>query len=228
MGKNHLKRLAAPKMWNIKRKGSKLITKPSPGSHSLELGMPLGSILKEVLGYAATTREAKKILSANNVKIDGKIKKDFRLPVGLFDTVEFSSTNEYFRVILNKKGKLDLIKVKKEEALVKPRKVINKTMVGGKLQLNLNDGKNVIVDKNAYKVGDTVILADQKVSNHFRLGKKSSIFLIGGKHGGTSGIVEDIIGNKVIYKDQNNNLIATSKQYVFVVGDSKPVISLEK
>ena len=228
MGKNHLKRLAAPKTWQIRRKGLKFITKPIPGPHNLELGMPLSLMMKEVLNYANTTREVKKILNSNEIKIDGKPRKDFRFPVGLFDTIEFVNTNECFRVILNRKGRIDLIKIKKEELLLKPCKIIGKTMVRGKLQLNLYDGKNIFVDDKAYKVGDTILLSlpEQKISKHIKLDKKSTIFLVGGKHIGEIGNVEDIIENKIIYKDQNSNLIETSKKYAFVVGDNKSLITL--
>ena len=228
MGKDHLKRLAAPKTWQIRRKGLKYITKPIPGPHNLGLGMPLSLMLKEILNYANTTREVKKILNSNEIKIDGKLRKDFRFPVGLFDTIEFVNTNECFRVILNRKGKIDLIKIKKEEILIKPCKIIGKTMVRGKLQLNLYDGKNIFADNKSYKVGDTILLSlpDQKISKHIKLDKKSTIFLIGGKHIGEIGNVEDVIENKIIYKDQNSNLIETSKKYAFVVGDNKPSVTL--
>lgn len=228
MGKDHLKRLAAPKTWHIKRKGLKFITKPSAGPHSLESGLPFGTLLKEVLNYAATTREVKKILHTSEVKIDGKVRKDFRFPVGIFDTIEFTNTNEYFRVVFNRNGKIGIIKIKKEEAELKPCKIIGKTMVRGKLQLNLYDGKNILVGANSYKVGDTVLLSlpEQKIAKHLKLNKKSAIFLTGGKHIGEIGNVEDIIENKIIYKDEKGGLIETSKKYAFVVGENKPLISL--
>lgn len=228
MSKDHIKRLAAPKTWPIRRKGLKFVTKTLPGPHSLETGMPFGVLLKEVLNYANTTREVKKILNSNEIKIDGKVRKDFRFSVGIFDTIEFVNTNNYFRVILNKKGKIDLIKIKKEELSLKPCKIIGKAMVRGKLQLNLYDGKNIFVDNNSYKVGDTVILLlpEQKISKHLKLDKKSTIFLTGGKHMGEVGNVEDIVENKIIYKDHKDNLIETSKKYAFVVGEGKPLITL--
>ena len=138
--------------------------------------------------------------------------------------MEFVSINEYFRVILNKKGKIDLIKISKEESLVKPCKIIGKSMVKGKLQLNLFDGKNIIVDKGPYKVGDSLVLSlpEQKIVNHLKLEKKSSIFLTGGKHIGETGNVEDIIENKIIYKDENGSLIETSKDYAFVIRKNEP------
>ena len=229
MSKDHLKRLAAPKTWHVRRKGIKFITKPTPGPHNLDSGMPLSILLKEILNYADTTKEVKKILNNNEVKIDGKSRKDFRFPVGLFDTIEFTNINEYFRVILNRKAKLSLIKIGKNEILYKPCKIIGKTIIKGKKQLNLFDGKNILADSNSYKVGDTLLLElpEQKISKHFKLEKKSTIFLIGGKHIGEIGHVEDIVEDKVIYKDHQGNLIETSKKYAFVVGDNKTSIALE-
>jgi len=229
MGKNHVKRLAAPKTWHTKRKGLQFITKPTPGPHGTDSGMSINTLLKEVLNYSSTTRESKKILNAGVVKIDGKSRKDSKFPIGIFDTVEFTGINEHFRIILNKKGKISLVKIAKEESLIKPCKIIGKTMVNGKLQLNLFDGKNLLSDKNNYKVGDSLVLSlpDQKISKHLKLDKKSTIFLTGGKHIGETGNVEDIVLNKVIYKNSKGDLIETSKKYAFVVGESKPVIKLE-
>ncbi len=229
MGKDHFKRLAAPKTWHTKRKGLKFITKPTPGPHGPDSGMSLNTMLKEILSYSNTTRESKKILNSGGVKIDGKSRKNFKFPIGIFDTVEFTSINEHFRVILNRKGKISLVNITKEESSIKPCKIIGKTMVNGKLQLNLFDGKNIIADKNNYKVGDSLVLSlpDQKISKHLKLEKKSAIFLTGGKHIGETGNVEDIVQNKVIYKNSKGDLIETSKKYAFVVGENKPVIKLE-
>ena len=229
MAKDHLKRLAAPKTWQIKRKTSKFVTKPAPGPHSIGLAMPLNTIMKELLGYAQTTREVKKIINTGCVKVDGRPRKDFRYPVGVFDTLEFTSTGEHFRALIDKKGRLTMIKSGKSESSAKPCKITGKTMVRGKMQLNLYDGKNILVDKGTFNVGDTIMISlpDQKISKHLKLEKKSTIFLIGGKHMGETGIVGDIIQNKIIYKDNSGNLVETSKKYAFVIGDSKPLIALE-
>lgn len=229
MAKYHLKRLASPKTWNVERKGIKFITKPSPGPHNIEKGIPLSVLLKEVLGYAGTTREVKKIIHASEIRIDGKARKDFRFPVGVFDTLEFAGTNEFFRILLNKNGRIGIIKISKEDAGLKPCKIVGKTLVSGKLQLNLFDGKNIVVDKDGYKVGDTVLLSlpEQKIARHFKLEKKSSIFLTGGKHIGETGKVEDTSAKKIIYKNKDDELVETLKDYAFVVGSDKPSISLE-
>lgn len=228
MSNVHLKRLAAPKTWHVNRKKIKFIIKPAPGPHSLQNGIALGTLLKEILEYASTTREAKKMMHTDEIKVDGKARKNFRFPVGIFDTLEFEKTGECFRIILNKNGKIGVIKIRKEEAAVKPCKIIGKKMIRGHIQLNLHDGKNITVDKDNYMVGDTVILKlpGQEISRHIRMDKKAAIFLIGGKHIGEIGNVDDILQNKVIYRDQKNNLIETSKEYSFVVGEGNPLIRL--
>ena len=76
MAKNHMVRLAAPKTWPIKRRTSIFITKQNAGPHSLALSIPLNIMLKEVLGSAKNTREAKKLLNSNEVAIDCKQRSD--------------------------------------------------------------------------------------------------------------------------------------------------------
>lgn len=229
MGEDHLKRMAAPKTWNVKRKGDKFVTKPSPGPHNLHSGLSFATLLKEVLGKANTSMDAKKIINSNEIKIDGTARKNFRFPVGLFDTIEFVGAGECFRIVLNKKGKIDAVQISKEEASLKPCKIMGKTMVNGKLQLNLYDGKNVLAGNNGHNVGDTILikLPGQAITKHFKLDKKSAIFLTGGKHIGDTGKVEDISKNRIVYKNDEGNLIETSKKYAFVIGDDKPSITVK-
>ncbi|MBI1935148.1 30S ribosomal protein S4e [Candidatus Woesearchaeota archaeon] len=227
--KTHLKRLAAPKTWPILRKNFRFMAKPKPGPHSLERGLSLSALLKDTLKYAATTKEVKKLMCANKIIVDGKQRKNFRFPIGIFDTIEFPSLNEHYRVVLNRGGRIELAKIPKEEASTKPCKVIGKTMVNGKLQLNLYDGKNIIADKNVCNSGDTVLLdlPGNKISKHLKLEKKSLVFLTGGKHVGEMGSVEDIRSDKIVYKDEKGNLIETSKKHAFVIGENKPLITIK-
>lgn len=229
MGKNHLKRLAAPKTWHLSRKTNTFIIKSLPGPHRLGFGMPLGVILRDLLKYANTMREVRKILNNGEIKIDGIVRKNFRFPVGVFDTLEFTGIDEHFRVMLSKKGSIELIKITKEDSSAKPCKITGKTMVKGRLQLSLYDGRTILADKNSYKVGDTIVLSlpGNRISKHLKLEKKSAILLTGGKHIGEMGYVDDIIENRIIYKDEKNELVETSKDYAFVVGDDKPLIKLQ-
>ena len=73
-----------------------------------------------------------------------------------------------------------------------------------------------------------ISLPKQEIKEHLRLEKGCNIYLIGGKHSGDLGTVEDIISKKITYKTQKGEIIETLKRYVFVVGKDKPVVSLMK
>ena len=84
------------------------------------------------------------------------------------------------------------------------------------------DGKNVIITKDEYKVGDSIILdtTSNKILKHLKFEKKANILLIGGKHMGLLATVEDIKGNTLIFTDEKGKNFETSKKYGFVVEKS--------
>lgn len=226
MKTSHIKRLSAPNTWQIKRKGITFITRPNPGQHSFKLGMPLIIILREVLKYGKTAREIKNILNKKIISVDGIRRKDPRLIAGLFDVVGIEERNEYYRIMLNKKGKIALNPIDKSEAQFKPCKIIGKSKLKEKIQLNLYDGKNILVDKDSFKVGDSLIISLPKpeIKNHLKLEKNNTIYLTGGKHVGDIGIVEDIKDKNIFYKSKSGEVFETSKKYAFVIGNEKPLI----
>ena len=230
MTKKHLKVLPAPKTWPIKRRIAKFVTRPLSGSHKLEFCMPIDFIFKNILQYATTTRETRKILNSKVILVNRKRRKDVRFPVGLFDTLSIEEIGAYFRIILNKKGKLEIIPIPKEEADIRPCKIIGKTILkAGKLQLNLDNGRNMIVDKDDYKVGDVLIKSfENKIMKHLKLQKKVLVYFTGGKHVGEIGVIDDIKKDKVIYKNTEGDVTETLKEYAFVIGDAQPEIRLAK
>lgn len=224
--KTHMKRLASPRTWPIKRKGygTRFVTRPFPGPHSFEHSMPIALVLTEVLKLANSAREARSIIKAGKVMIDGVVRKDVASQVGLMDS--FSLGDEHFRVLLNTHGKLYFKKITKEQASLKPHRIINKTTLKGKkVQLNLFDGKNLIVKEDSYKVGDTLIISNNQIKKHLKFGKGSYIYLIGGYHVGKCGTVEEVVvfpgsePTRVIVKDGENRMEGL-KQYAFVVEES--------
>ncbi|MBI2135070.1 30S ribosomal protein S4e [Candidatus Woesearchaeota archaeon] len=228
----HLKRYFSPKSWKIKRKGIVYVTKPSPGPHRIGMALPLNVILRDVLGYAATNREVKFMLGNRDVTVDGIKRRDPKFPVGLFDVLSLNDVGEHFRVILDKKGSLALIRISKEESGLKLCKIIGKRMLKGKAQLNLYDGKNIFVEKDSYKCGDSVLVSLDSggfgIKDHLKLANGSLIFLTGGKHIGEIGNVQDIAGARIIYKAENGDAVETLKKYAFPVGKDKPLIKLGK
>jgi small subunit ribosomal protein S4e len=225
----HLKRLNAPKAWLIQRRTTKYIAKPLPGAHRLGESLAIALILKQ-LGHAKTTAEAKKILNASQVLIDGCRVRDPKAPAGILDSISLPQTDEHYRIILDTKGRLQLARITKQEAGSKLCKVINKTMQrNNKLQYNLNDGRNLLLDAGKAKTGDTLLISvpEQKVQQCLALEKGTLIYLFGGKHTGTFGTVQRTEGNKIIFT-ANGQEISTAKRYAIAVGKDKPVLTLAR
>lgn len=216
MVKQHLKRISTPRTWDIKRKGLVYITRPKPGAHPMHRGMPLSVVLKDLLGLCKTTKEVKKTLYSKEVIVDGKRRKDHRYMVGLMDVISIKDIAKSYRVVLSEKGKLELKEV--DDKALKYAKVKAKhTVKGGKIQLTLSDGNSLVYD-NEVKIGDTaaIELATKKITKILPFGKGSEIYLVGGKHIGQIGKVEDIQGNKVFYKKGEEGY-ETLKRYAFVI-----------
>ena len=147
------------------------------------------------------------------------------MAVGLMDVIVFPNLKKSYRVLLDKKGKL--IAVESSESAHLTKIVSKKIIAGAKTQLKLLDGGCVLVDKDAYKTGDSVVVQDKKVKSHFSIAAGAPILLTGGKHTGDFGTVEDIVGNKILYKNDANEIIETSKEFAFVTGDKKPLITIK-
>ena len=96
MVKRHLSRLNAPKSWPIKRKGIKFIRKPSPGAHTLRQCISLSLVIQNMLKYAKTSKEIKKILHERKILVNGKVKRDSAFAVGIMDVLKAQLDNGYF------------------------------------------------------------------------------------------------------------------------------------
>lgn len=224
----HLSRIAMPKSWQIKRKGYKWVARPMPGAHTLKMGIPLVIIIRDIMNLSQTARETKKILNNKEVFVDGIVRKNPNFVVGVMDVITIPSLKKYYRVLLSSKGKMILKEISAEESRIKPCKIKNKTKVGKRMQLNLNDGKNVLVDKDEFKCRDTVILEipANKIKEIVKFEKGSIVYLIGGKNIGSVGKIEDIKKDKIVYK-KGNELFETLKEYAFAVGKHAPLIKIE-
>mgnify|MGYP001589437233 CR=1 FL=1 len=235
MGKQHVHRISAPKTWAIHRKEIKFITRPNPGSNKLEHSISLNTLLKEMLSHAKTSRECKQILNSGKILVNKKIRKNPKFQAGLLDVISMEDLKEYYRILINKKGKLIVKKITKEEANIKPLRVLNKTVLKGKkLQLNLSSGYNIITDKNDINVSDTIIFDMQKnkIDHIIKLEKGALIYLINGSKIGHMGTLQDIrnfkgMQNPIITFTIGKDKFETLKEYAIVIGKDKPLISIE-
>lgn len=242
-GSSHLKRLPAPAFWPIKRKEHKWAVKPSPGPHPFEACIPLQVIIRDLLGYAETGREAKIIISRGEVKVDGRVRKDRRYPVGLMDVVEIPKLNKAFRVIPHPQNFLHLHEIPPPEAGFKLCRVEGKTTVkGGHIQLNLHDGRNVLVKvsdprkpvEDVFKTMDVlkVTLPGSEILEHFKMEPGALAVVVGGKNIGRIGRIVEISEavfreqRLVVLEDKKGERFSTSYLYAFVIGSERPAISL--
>ncbi|MEM2869371.1 MAG: 30S ribosomal protein S4e [Thermoplasmata archaeon] len=230
MGK-HLKRLAAPVTWKVPRKTAHWITKPSPGPHPLSESLPLTLILRDILHHCDTGQEAKQIIGGRNIMVDGRVVTDPKFPVGLMDVISIPKTGEHFRVLKDRRGRLVLTRIDPEESRWKLVRIENKVIVrGGRIQLNLHDGRNILVDSSDHRTGDVlkIELPGQKIISVIKQSVGSLALLTGGSHVGEiatiSGFEEkkNPMPNVVKFKEG----FSTIKPYVFVIGVTVPEIKV--
>jgi len=240
-GSKHLKRLPAPANWPIRRKESKWVAKPRPGPHPLKSSLPLLLVIREVLGLAKDQREAKIILSGGHVKVDGKVRHGYDYPVGIMDLIEVPSMKKAFRVLPSNKG-LHLHAIEDYEKEFKLCKVIAKTTIKkGGSQLNLHDGKNILVKatdpnhptEDTYGLHDMlkIGLLNNEILAHLKLEEGVLGIVDGGKNAGILAEVTKIRKSglspkSVMLKDLKGNNFETTINYVFPVGKGESWISL--
>jgi small subunit ribosomal protein S4e len=244
-GARRLKRMPAPTFWPIPTKKFQWAVKPKPGPHPQQMCLPLIVILRDVLGYVKTAREAEIALSEGKIRVDGKIRRDGKYPVGLMDVVSIPAAKSNFRVLPSPGKGLTLIKIPEEEATFKLCKIKDKTTVkGGNIQLNLHDGRNLLIKvedprssvEDVYNTGDVVQinLPDQKILKHIKFAEGAFALVAAGKNMGKNGKITKIerAGRAgevtVTIEDASGRTFQTIADYVFVTGEDKPLIRLEE
>lgn len=220
----HTKRIAT-----AQGKKPKWATTPKPGPHPRNRSIPLIMVIKNI-GYADNAREAKKIINSGLVYVDKKPQKESKYGVGLMDVIEIPKTKKYFRVMPGKKG-LYLKEINEKESSIKPCKIIGKKIIrGGRTQLNLHDGGNMIVDGKKIKTMDTVVLKlpGRAPSDFIELAKGNTAIIVRGCHSGKVAKINDIIPGAISRRSLTTlGGLQTLTEYLFVVGKESPVISLQ-
>lgn len=228
MSKNHLKRMNAPKTWPIERKATVFITRPKPGPHSMAMSMPLSILLIDVLDLARSARGVRFILNTQEVLVNGTKQRRPDASAGLFDIVSFPATKTNYRIVINKLNRLAAIPVAGKDAEVVPCKITSKTLLSSKrLQLGFHNGRTLLVQKDRYKVGGTVLLGlDGKERAYFPFEQGAFVSVTGGKHVGQHGIVERLSNGEATVKTPEGE-IETRVGNLFVLGKGTSEIKIE-
>lgn len=243
-GSTGLKRKPAPKFWPIHRKEFFWVVRPSPGPHSLRNCLPLTIVLRDILGFAKTRKEAKTIVSQGKVYVDGKVRREDHFPVGLMDVISISDIDNYFRIVPSRKD-LILHPISKEESNFKLCRIENKKVVeNGHVQLNLHDGSNILVkvadpkkpQEDTYKALDTVkiSLPERQILEQVKMKENDFAIITSGKNIGKYGKIVEIETTKgkkrtnalVTIEDKKGNRYQTILNFVFAIGEGQPLISM--
>lgn len=229
----HQKRVTVPRSWPIQRKIHKWVAKSSPGPHCAEDSIPLLTVMRDMLKLVDNAREAKRILYEGKILVDGDVKKDHKLPIGIFDIISVPLLNQQYRALKDARGRFYLSPIEQGDAK-KLVKISDKTIIkGNKQQLNLSDGSNKLAD-GEFKANDSLILTipERKIEDRIEFKVGNTAMVIGGKHAGQIGKIKDIIimkssqPNRIRISDDGGKEFETIVDYVYMVGRDEPMINL--
>jgi small subunit ribosomal protein S4e len=123
-------------------------------------------------------------------------------------------------------GRLRYNVISADESTWKICRIEGKTTIkGGQTQLNLHDGRNIIVEDPAeYNTGDSLKLGlpEQNIVEHIRFGEGTRCYLIGGGHvGSTADVKEYIVKRSSMPNEVQFDGFGTVTRNVFAIGDAK-------
>ncbi|MFB6162851.1 MAG: 30S ribosomal protein S4e [Halococcoides sp.] len=223
---NHQKRLSVPNSWPVERKTETFTVAPD-GPHG-EAGVPLLIVLRDVLGYVDSRKEARYALDQDQVLINGDPEGDETRPVGMFDILAFREREEYYRVFPGEGGRLALTEIDREDAQSKLGKITSKTEVaGGRIQLGLHDGETLVVDEAGYSPGDSIVVANdsEEILAHFEYEEGELVTAVDGQHAGEIGRIDEIqvtpgSGTNNVLVEQEEGRFETIEEYVVVIDEN--------
>ncbi|TXT67268.1 MAG: 30S ribosomal protein S4e [Promethearchaeota archaeon] len=241
-GQKILKRLNTPKYIQIKRKHGKFFVNPSPGPHPKRFCLPLLHIVRDLLKIVDNHREAKKLIGLGYFKVDRKKVKNERYPVGLMDVISIDDTNTHYRIVPDSHYGLILHEIPEEESMVKLCRIEQKkTIKGGHIQLNLHDGRNILIrvddptepEEDIYKCMDVlkISLPDQEILKKLEFKENNLGLIMDGKNIGKRGKIVKIekrFGPKasLVSIENEDVLTETLYDYTFTIGEKDPELTL--
>lgn len=232
-GSKKLKRQMAPLFWGIARKEKRFVVTVKPGTHKKNYSIPTAVLLRDKMKIVSTLREAKSVIYAGKVTIDGVKRKSLHHGIGLMDVVELDGVSDSYRLVPKDGTILTPIKINADEKNKKIVKVIGKTSIkGGKTQIKFHDGRTLISDE-LVDVNDSCVLQipEQKILEVIKLEKNTKILITRGINAGKTGEIKEIkegtfVLTKRIVTTIDDRLIEIPIRLVIAVGKDKPVMQI--
>jgi small subunit ribosomal protein S4e len=233
-GSKSLKRLSAPRSWDIARKSSRFIIKPSPGPYSIQNGYPLGVALRDLLHLVQNKREVDNVLAHAQILVDGVVRRDASFPVGLFNVIAVPKEGVAFRLIPSSDG-LAARTVGKEQVNLKLCRINSKSKIaGGRIQYGFHDGRSLLNDGLSLSPGDAVLMKvpEQSVVSSVKLTKGSLGLILSGERAGQLGKISDVkkgtvSREKMVTISLPGGETELPARLVFPVGVDSPAIEVQ-
>ncbi len=231
---NHMSRLASPSKWKVMRKSIKWIAKTSPGPRGASEAVPLVVLLRDVEGIVENKRELKVLINSKSILINGKRYNDTNFPIGLFDVISFPTIKKQYRAVLNEKGKLIAKEISEKESNLLLLQIRKKKIIrGGKLQMTLSNGWNIL-GKNKGSVSDSVLydLSSNKIKEVITYKSGAKVYFVNGKRAGTVAKFKDqkelgaLKRDKVAVLEIGKETVESSMNNLMAVGDKKEAITV--
>jgi small subunit ribosomal protein S4e len=184
-------------------------------------------VLRDVLGYVDSRKEARYALEGGSVLVngDGNVAED--RPVGMFDILAFTERDEYYRVFPSEGGRLSLTPIDEDAAASRLGKVVGKRQVpGGAFQYTLHDGTTLRADEG-YAGGDSLVIDNEtkEIVAHFPYEEGALVTAVDGAHAGEIGEIEEIrvtpgSGDNAVVVTQDDGGFETVADYVVVIDEN--------
>jgi len=213
----HLKRQKAPKNWPIYRKGTKYVARPRS---DLGNGTSLLIVLRDMLKIVQNKKEAKRAIHFKHILLNNRPARDEKESILLFDVIKIVPEKKSYILNLTEKGKITVSEIKETESVRKVSKIVNKKIIkGGKIQVNLSDGRNFISDMKC-NTNDSVLVnfEEKKIEKLIPLREGAEVIVFAGKHAGKKGTIKKIDLEKKMadIKSKEKNINVLTKQIMTI------------
>lgn len=223
--KKHLKKLNAPRHWQLHKMEGKWAPRPTPGPHKLRECLPLLVLLRNRLKYAFTRAEVKSIMMQRLIQVDGKVRSDMNFPAGFMDVISIPKTGEFFRLLYDVKGRFAVHRIRKDEANYKLCRV-TKVQTGekGVPFISTHDGRTIRFPNPEIRKDDSVrVSLDGKILDYIKFEIGNLVMVVGGRNLGRVGVIEKkekhIGGFDIVHvKDSAGHHFATRLNNCFIIG----------
>jgi small subunit ribosomal protein S4e len=196
-------------------------------------------LLRNRLKYCLSAEEVKKLVKDRQgiIKVDNKTRKDPKFPLGMMDVVSIEKTGEFFRILIDVKGRFQPHKIDAKEATFKLCKIVNKATGKNKIPyIVTHDGRTLRFPHPDIKINDSVKLSleTNEITDHYKFEQGNVAIVIAGSNKGRVGTISRVEKHDASFSiihmvDGKDSRFATRITNMMVIGrGDRPAITLFK